>query len=70
MNPTATITRNGQKVECYGKWEEDSNAMCIFLNPALDGPWADGAKNWEEVVETLTAYAKEEGTVLIELQAL
>lgn len=63
------ITRNGQTVLCYGDWEEDSNAVCVFENSALDGTWCEGADNWTEAVETLTAYAKRQGTTLIQLEA-
>ena len=62
-----TITRNGQAVECFGQWQEDSNAAAVFDNEELDGIWADGADNWTEVVEELTAYAQRNGTTLIEL---
>ena len=68
MKPV-TITRNGQTVSCYGKWEEDSNAMCVFEDEDFDGPWCEGADNWTEAVETLTAYAKKNGTALLELVA-
>jgi hypothetical protein len=63
------ITRNGQEVLCYGEWEEDSNAECVFENEALDGVWSEGADNWTQAVEILTAYAKANGTVLIQLGA-
>ena len=61
------ITRNGQEVYCYGEWREDSNAMCIFEEEELDGFFADGARNWTDAVEQVTAYAKRVGTVLIEM---
>lgn len=64
------ITRNGQTVFCYGTWREDSNAQCVFDNEGLDGVWCDGAANWTEVVEELTAYARRNGTKLIELSAI
>jgi hypothetical protein len=64
-----TITRNGQKVECYGKWEWDSNAECVFENEAYDCVYAVGAQNWTEVVEVMTAYAKRNGTTLVECSA-
>jgi sugar phosphate isomerase/epimerase len=64
-----TITRNGQAVDCYGKWEEDSNADCVFEDEAFDGTWSDGADNWTEVVEELTKYAAKNGTVLIQMEA-
>jgi hypothetical protein len=51
-----TITRNGQTVNCYGPWQEDSNCSCIFEDEYLDGIWADGAANWTEAVEILTDY--------------
>lgn len=63
------ITRNGQEVWCYGEWLEDSNCSCVFADEELDGIWCDGAKNWTEVVEELTAYAKREGTTVEELSA-
>lgn len=62
-----TITRNGQTVDCYGEWRDDSNASCVFDDESLDGIWADGAGNWTEVVEELTTYARREGTELVEL---
>ena len=66
-----TITRNGQAVDCYGEWREDSNAVfCVFDDENLDVVWCDGAKNWSEAVETLTAYAKRMGTELVELSAV
>ena len=63
------ITRNGQTVWCYGEWRWDSNAICVFGDESLDGVWCDGAANWTEVVEELTAYAKSEGTTVEELSA-
>lgn len=63
------ITRNGQEVYCYGEWREDSNASCIFEDEWLDGIWAEGARTWTEAVEKVTAYAKRENTVLIEMIA-
>ena len=65
-----TITRNGQTVDCYGEWQEDSNASCVFENEMYDGVYCDGASNWTQVVEELTAYAKREGTEVIELTAV
>jgi len=65
-----TITRNGQTVACYGEWEEDSNAHCVFEDENFDGPWCEGANSWTEAVEILTKYAAENGTVLIELSAI
>lgn len=67
-NPTV-ITHNGQTVECWGKWEEDSNCYCVFENENYDRGYYDGADNWTEVVEKMTAYAKRKGTILVELQA-
>lgn len=64
-----TIVKNEQAVDCYGDWQEDSNAECIFDNEHLDGFFADGAKSWEEAVETVTAYAKSKGTTLIQMTA-
>lgn len=64
-----TIKRNGQAVECYGEWLEDSNAECVFDNEYLDGVFADGANSWEEAVETVTAYAKSKGTTVIQMTA-
>ena len=68
--PKATIIeRNGQTVHCYGEWEEDSNCFCVFEDERLDGAYCDGAASWEGVVSKLTAYAKRNGTVLVELEA-
>jgi hypothetical protein len=64
-----TIVKNEQAVECYGEWLEDSNAECVFDNEYLDGVFADGANNWEEAVETVTAYAKSKGTTVIQMTA-
>jgi len=64
-----TIEKNGQAVECYGEWLEDSNAECVFDNEYLDGVFADGANSWEEAVETVTAYAKSKGTTVIQMTA-
>lgn len=64
-----TITRNGQTVDCYGEWREDSNCSCVFDAEEYDGIYADGGANWTEVVETLTAYANTQGIDLIELVA-
>lgn len=65
-----TITRNGQTVECWGEWQEDSNAYATFENEALDGTYCDGADSWTEVVEELTAYAARNNTILIQLEAV
>ncbi|MBE2222791.1 MAG: hypothetical protein IAF02_14695 [Anaerolineae bacterium] len=69
MDQPIIITRNGQAVECWGQWEEDSNADCVFDDERLDGTWCDGANNWTEVVEELTTYALRMGTKLIQLEA-
>ena len=61
------ITRNGQQVHCYGEWREDSNAMCIFEEEELDGFFCDGARNWTDAVEQVTAYAERNGTILLEM---
>ena len=66
---TTIITRNDQRVECYGEWREDSNAHCVFDDERYDGIYCDGAANWTEVVETLTAYAKRNNTELVEVSA-
>jgi len=63
------ITRNGQTVQCYGEWREDSNCVCLFDDETLDGIYADGAESWIDAVEKLTAFALRMGTTLIELQA-
>ena len=63
------IIKNDQEVECYGEWHEDTNAECIFDNEYLDGFFADGANSWDEAVEIVTAYAKGEGTTLIQMTA-
>tara|TARA_R110002124_G_scaffold187023_1_gene354444 strand:+ start:289 stop:498 length:210 start_codon:yes stop_codon:yes gene_type:complete len=63
------IVKNDQEVECYGEWEEDTNAECIFDNEYLDGFFADGADSWDEAVEIVTAYAKSNGTTLIQMTA-
>lgn len=64
-----TITRNGQTVDCYGKWQEDSNCICVFADAMLHAVYADGADNWADAVEKLTDYAKRNGTELLELIA-
>ena len=66
-----TITRNGQSVDCYGIWEWDSNAVCVWETDegGEDGYFVDGAKTWEEAVETMTAYTKRIGVKLVEMTA-
>ncbi|MBK8989280.1 MAG: hypothetical protein IPM39_24985 [Chloroflexi bacterium] len=68
-NQPLSITRNGQTVLCYGEWEEDSNAICVFDDEDFDATWCEGADNWTEAVEILTAYAKRNNTTLIQLEA-
>ena len=63
------ITRNGQEVWCYGTWEWDSNADVVFEHEQFDGVWCDGADNWTQVVEELTAYAKRMGTRVAQISA-
>ncbi|MBD3853285.1 MAG: hypothetical protein IFJ96_00775 [Acidobacteria bacterium] len=67
-----TIIRNDQAVDCHGEWKWDSNAHCVFEDENLDGVWCDSEEGWgwAEVVEELTAYAKREGTTVIELSAV
>ena len=64
-----TITRNGQTVDCFGEWREDSNCVCVFDDERLDGVYCDGGANWTEVVEELTAHAARNRTELVELSA-
>jgi hypothetical protein len=64
------ITRNGMTVTCYGEWESDSNAECFFEDESLDNVWCDGANSWTEVVEILTDYAVDNGTVLLGMGAV
>ena len=63
------ITRNGQAVECYGEFRDDSNFEVIFDNEDYDGIFADSATSWVDAVEKLTAYAKRIGTTVIEMTA-
>lgn len=80
MTDKKTITRNGMKVDCYGEWKEDSN--CVIVGDWSNGDemeeiWAgDGwpankpaPTNWTQVVEHLTAWAKEKGHEIMELQS-
>lgn len=64
------ITYKGQKVECYGKWREDSNAEVVFGDEALDGVYCEGAANWTEVVKTMVDYATKRGTTVEEMSAV
>ena len=67
------ITRNGQEVDCYGEWREDSNAVVIGEDESgeiFEEVYADGADNWTEAVEILTAWAKRKGYTILELQAV
>ena len=63
------ITRNGQTVACFGEWEWDSSAECIFEDETLDGIYGDGGQDWSEVVEIGTEFARNRGTVLVEMTA-
>ena len=77
--PTATITRNGMEVQCWGEWTDTSN--CVICGDWSDGSemeeiWAgdgmkDGAiaQNWTQVVEHLTSWASAKGHTIIELQS-
>ena len=65
-----TITRNGQAVEVYGKWDWDSNAHCGCDDERWDGVWAEGADDWHTAVEVVTSVAKSMGTTLIEMSAV
>tara|TARA_R100000656_G_C3857075_1_gene108975 strand:+ start:226 stop:435 length:210 start_codon:yes stop_codon:yes gene_type:complete len=68
MNPI-TITRYGMTVRCYGKWEQDSNAACVFEDEYFDNVWAEGASTWNEAVEIVAGYAQDKRTMLIEMVA-
>ena len=66
------ITRNGMTVDCYGEWQEDSN--CVVCGETANGMeleaiWADGAENWEDAVNQLTAWAVRHKYIIEELQA-
>jgi len=61
--------RRISEVDCYGEWREDSNADCVFDNEWFDGIWAEGAESWEKAVEIVSAYAKRNGVVLLEMTA-
>ena len=69
------ITKYGMTVHCYGKWERDSNASCVFEDEWLDDIWVgderypDGPSSWNQVVEVLAEYAQRNGTTLIEMVA-
>ena len=73
MTNHVRITRNGQEVDCYGPWLEDSNCVAIVCDqdgfPIGEEVYADGGANWTEVVEKLTAWAKRNGWTIAELQA-
>lgn len=80
MSNQVTITRNGMKVDCFGKWKEDSNCLIVgdwASGDEMEEIWAgDGwpadkemPKNWTEVVEHLTAWAKQNGHEIMELQS-
>lgn len=63
------ITCNGQTVECYGKFQQDSNFEVIFDNENYDGIFADSATSWVDAVDILTTYAERIGTTVIEMTA-
>lgn len=64
-----TITRNGQAVDCYGKLEEDSNI--IVQTEKLEDAWYEGEwPNWTKAVEEITAWAKERGDTVLQLEAV
>ena len=68
-----TITRNGQTVDCFGDIAGGfNNCYAVFEDEWLDGPYCmnNGERNWTDVVETLTAYAKRNNSELVELQAI
>ncbi len=67
------ITRNGQKVYCYGDLDNgNNNCFAVFENEWLSNYYCmdAGETTWTQVVETLTEYAQRKGTELWELQAI
>jgi hypothetical protein len=67
---TVIYVPHSGKVVCYGKWQEDSNAACVFEDEWLDGVYTDGGANWTEVARVLDGYAKRRNTKLIEMSAV
>lgn len=69
--PPRTVIRLAgfDPIVCHGTWEEGSNCAVICDNPAYDGIYADGGKNWTEVARKLAAWALDRNTFIVELQA-
>jgi len=72
MSNQRVIKRNGQEVVCFGPWHEDSKA--VVVGDFCDGSemkevWAEGATNWTEAVETITAWAKRNGHQVVEMSS-
>jgi hypothetical protein len=66
-----SITKNGMKVDCYGKFDPD-NAVLVagtYLNGCEFELTFDAGhlKNWTEVVVELTSWADSQGHKIIEL---
>mgnify|MGYP003644805578 FL=1 len=65
------IKHDGQEVSCFGQWEEDSNAVCIFEDKdgySFDEIFADGAVNWTDAVKKVSNWAKDNKCKLVEMQ--
>ena len=63
------VSSNGQVVECYGKFEDDSNFDCVFDDEAFNGTYCDGGSSWQAAVNKIAKYAQRNMTVLIQLEA-
>lgn len=63
------ITKNGQKVECYGDFSPESAVYAVFDDEMFDN-YVDVEEHWErwsDVVSDVTAYAERVGTTVVEL---
>ena len=64
------IKRNGQEVVCFGPWHPNSNAVVVgdWANGLeMEEIWADGADNWTDAVEQVTAWAARNGHTVMEM---
>lgn len=69
MSKVTIQVKDHGPVDCYGEWLEDSNAACAFDDELFDDIWAEGADNWTEAANIVAAYAKRNGTTLIQMEA-
>lgn len=74
------ITANGMEVRCFGDWDVNSACLVIGDDGSEEGEfetmwtfgWPGGKtpENWDQVVEVITQWAKDNGYIVYELNAL